>query len=171
VKSGTLSRAWRPIVLRIRDFVSGISEVASSRRSCPSLVSAVAVHIRKMNNLVEQIAREIVYNGAACIRISAGIRLFTELVIFGDVLYVPSVDMPCVDEDAIEMKFELLEMEFPYQESDKYKWLHYYIQDMVRCVMSISHDKVISPKTRHPFNFRLSWSLDGASHSDKTIPV
>jgi len=44
---------------------------------------------------------------------------------------VPS-DMPCVDEDVIEMKFELLEMEFLYQESNKYKWLHYYIQDMIR---------------------------------------
>jgi len=49
--------------------------------------------------------------------ILAGIGLFTELVIFGDVLGdMPSIDMPCVDEDVIEMKFELLEMELPYQQ-------------------------------------------------------
>jgi len=39
------------------------------------------------------------------------IGLFTELVIFGDVLDTPSVDMPCVDENVIEMKFELPEIE------------------------------------------------------------
>jgi len=33
--------------------------------------------------------------------------------------------------------------------------------------MSISHDKVVSPETRHiPINFRLSRSLDGASYSE-----
>jgi len=38
--------------------------------------------------------------------------------------------------------------------------------------MSISYDKVLSPETRHiPINFHLSQLLDGASHSDKTIPV
>jgi len=38
--------------------------------------------------------------------------------------------------------------------------------------MSISHDKVASPETRHiPINFRLSRSLDGTSHSDKTTPA
>jgi len=42
------------------------------------------VHIRKMNDLVEQVAREVVYTGADYI--PAGIELFTELVIFGDVL-------------------------------------------------------------------------------------
>jgi len=73
------------------------------------------VHIRKMNDLVEQVAREVAYNGAAYIRIPAGIGLFTELVIFGDVLRdVPSVDMPCVDEDVADMTFELFEMELSY---------------------------------------------------------
>jgi len=67
-----------------------------------------------MNDLFEQVAREIAYNGAAYIRIPAGIGLFTELVIFGDMLYTPSVDMPCVNEYVIEVKFELLEMELPY---------------------------------------------------------
>jgi len=39
-------------------------------------------------------------------------------------------------------------------------------------IMSISHDKVPGPETRHiPINFRLSRSLDGASYSDKTTPV
>jgi len=71
------------------------------------------VHIRKMNDLVEQVAREVAYNGTAYIRIPANIGLFIELVIFGDVLDSPCVDMPC-DEDIIEMKFELLEMELPY---------------------------------------------------------
>jgi len=33
--------------------------------------------------------------------------------------------MSCVDKDVIEMKFKLLEIELPYQESNKYKWLHY----------------------------------------------
>jgi len=38
--------------------------------------------------------------------------------------------------------------------------------------MSISYDKVVSPETRHlPINFRLSRSLDGTNHSDKTTPV
>jgi len=33
--------------------------------------------------------------------------------------------------------------------------------------MSISHDKVLSPETRHiPINFRLSRSLDGVSQSE-----
>jgi len=32
-----------------------------------------------------------------------------------------------------------------------------------------SHDEVPGPETRHiPINFRLSRSLDGTSHSDKT---
>jgi len=38
------------------------------------------VRIRKMNDLVEKVAREITYNGAAYIRIPASIGLFTELV-------------------------------------------------------------------------------------------
>jgi len=47
---------------------------------------------------------------------------------------MPSVDdMPRVDEDVAEMTFELFEMELPYQQSNKYKRLHYCIQDMVRC--------------------------------------
>jgi len=92
------------------------------------------VHIRKMNDLVEKTAREVAYNGAIYIRISAGIGLFTEVVIFGDVLGdISSVDMPCVDEDVAEMTFELFEMELPCQQSNKYKWLHYCIQYMVRC--------------------------------------
>jgi len=87
-----------------------------------------------MNDLVKKIVREIAYNRAAYIRILAGIELFTELVIFGDVLEdMPSVDMLCVDKDVAEMTFELFEMEFPYQQSNKYKWLHYCIQNMVRC--------------------------------------
>jgi len=92
------------------------------------------VHIRKMDDLVEKVASDVAYNGAAYIRIPAGIGLFTEVIIFGDVLGdMPSVDMPCVDEDVTEMTFELFEMELPYQQSNKYKWLHYCIQDMVRC--------------------------------------
>jgi len=78
------------------------------------------VHIRKMNDLIEQVAREVAYNGATYIRIPAGIELFTELVIFGNVLGdMPSVDMPYVNKDITEMKFEL-EMELPYQQSNKY---------------------------------------------------
>jgi len=38
---------------------------------------------KKMDDLVKQVAREVTYNGATYIRIPAGIRLFTELVIFG----------------------------------------------------------------------------------------
>jgi len=38
--------------------------------------------------------------------------------------------------------------------------------------MSISHDKEVEPETRHiSINFRLSWLLDGTSHSDKTTPA
>jgi len=61
--------------------------------------------------------------------------VFTEVVIFGDVLGdMPIIDdTPRVDEDVAEMTFELFEMELPYQQSNKYKWLHYCIQDMVRC--------------------------------------
>jgi len=84
-----------------------------------------------MNDLVKQIARKVEYKGIAYIRIPAGIGLFTELVIFGDVLDMPSVDMPRVDKDVnIEMKLVLLEIKLPYQDSDKYKWLHY-IQDTI----------------------------------------
>jgi len=73
------------------------------------------VHIRKTNNLVEKIASEVVFNGAAYIRIPAGIGLFTEVIIFGDVLGdMPSVDDMRVDEDVAEMTFELIEMELPY---------------------------------------------------------
>jgi len=93
------------------------------------------VHIRKMNDLVEKVASEVAYNRAAYIRIPAGIGLFTEVIIFGDVLGdMHSVDnMSRVDEDVAEMTFELCEIELPYQQSNKYKWLHYCIQDMVRC--------------------------------------
>jgi len=94
------------------------------------------VHIEKMNNLIKKVASEIAYNGAAYIRIPAGIGLFTEVVIFGDVFGdMPSVDdMPCVDEDVTEMTFEMVfKMKFPYQQSNKYKPLHYCIQHMVRC--------------------------------------
>jgi len=90
------------------------------------------VHIRKM--IWSRKSLSEVANGAAYIRIPAGIGLFTEVIIFGDVFGdMPSVDMPCIDEDVTEMTFELFEMEFPYQQSNKYKWLHYYIQDMIRC--------------------------------------
>jgi len=75
------------------------------------------VHVRKMNDLVEKVAREVAYNGVAYIRISVHIGLFTELVIFGDVLR----DMPSVDEDVAEITFELFEMELLYQQSNKYK--------------------------------------------------
>jgi len=44
------------------------------------------VHIKKMNNLVEKVAREVAYNEATYIRILADIGLLTELVIFGDML-------------------------------------------------------------------------------------
>jgi len=97
------------------------------------------VEIEKMNDLIEKVASEIAYNGAAYIRIPAGIGLFTEVVIFEEVLGdMPSVeDMPCVDEDVDEMTFEqyltLLEMKLPYQQSNNYKQLHYCIQHMVRC--------------------------------------
>jgi len=36
------------------------------------------VYIKKMNNLIEQIVREIEYKGTAYIRIPASIGLFTE---------------------------------------------------------------------------------------------
>jgi len=71
------------------------------------------VHIRKMNDLVEQ--GLVAYNGAAYIRISAG-NVYRISNIWRRVWNTPSVDMPCVD-DVIEMKFELLEMELSYQES------------------------------------------------------
>jgi len=91
--------------------------------------------IERMNNLVQKVASEIAYNGAAYIRIPAGIGLFTEVVIFEDVLGdMPSVDdIPLVDEDVAEMTFEIFEMKLPYQQSNKYKQLHYCIQRMVRC--------------------------------------
>jgi len=39
-------------------------------------------------------------------------------------------------------------------------------------VMSISHDEGVGPETCHiAINFRLSWSLDGTSHRDKTTPA
>jgi len=44
---------------------------------------------------------------------------------------MPSVDIPCIDEDVAEMTFESFEIELPYQQSNKYKWLRYCIQDMV----------------------------------------
>jgi len=44
------------------------------------------VHIRKMNDLIDKIVNEVAFNGAAYIRIPAGIELFTEVIIFGDVL-------------------------------------------------------------------------------------
>jgi len=95
------------------------------------------VLIERMNNLVKKVASEIAYNGAAYIRIPAGIGLFTEVVIFEDVLGdMPSVDdIPLVDEDVEdEMTFEIVfEMKLPYQQSNKYKRLHYCIQRMVRC--------------------------------------
>jgi len=81
------------------------------------------VHIRKMNDLIEKVASEVAYNGAAYIRIPAGIGLFTEVIIFGDVLG-DMYNMPRVDEDVAEMTFELFEMKLPYQQSNKYKWLH-----------------------------------------------
>jgi len=87
--------------------------------------------LKKMNDLVQQIAREVEYKGAAYIRIPADLGLFTELVIFGYVLDMPSVDVPRIDKDVnIEMKLVLLKIKLSYQ--DKYK-LHYYVQDMVRC--------------------------------------
>jgi len=93
------------------------------------------VHIKKMDNLVKKVASEVAYNGAAYIRIPVGIGLFTEVIIFGDVLgdMLSVDDMPPVDEDVTEMTFELFEMKLPYQQSNKYKWLHYYIQGMIRC--------------------------------------
>jgi len=53
---------------------------------------------------------------------------FTELGIFEDVLDMLSVDILRVNKDVnIEMKFVLLEIKLPYQDSNKYKWLQYYI--------------------------------------------
>jgi len=93
------------------------------------------VHIKRMDNLIGKVVSEIAFNGAAYIRIPAGIGLFTEVIIFGDVLGdMPSVDhMPLVDEDVAEMTFKLFEMKLPYQQSNKYKRLHYCIQGIVRC--------------------------------------
>jgi len=72
--------------------------------------------------LVEQIACEVEYKRAAYIRIPADIGLLTELVIFGDVLDMSSVNMLCVDKDVnIEMKLVLLEIKLLYQDSNKYK--------------------------------------------------
>jgi len=39
-----------------------------------------------MNNLVKKVVSEVAFNGTAYIRIPAGIGLFTEVIIFGDVL-------------------------------------------------------------------------------------
>jgi len=50
--------------------------------------------------------------------------------------------------------------------------IYIYILLREESVMSISHDKVVSPETRHiSINFCLSRSLDGASHSHKMIPI
>jgi len=103
-----------------------------------------------MNDLVEQIVHKIEYKGAAYTRILAGIGyLFTELVIFGDVLDLPSVDISRVDKDInIEMKLVLLEIKLPYQDSNKYKWLHYYIQDMVLYAVNIVVDLYVAIQTK-----------------------
>jgi len=91
------------------------------------------VHIRQMNDLINKIVSEVAFNGAAYIRIPAGIELFMEVIIFGDVLgdMPPFDDIPCVDKDVAEMTVELCEIEL--RQLNKYKWLQYCIQNIIRC--------------------------------------
>jgi len=86
-----------------------------------------------MDNLIDKIVSEVAFNGAVYIRIPAGIGLFTEVIIFEEVLgHMPPFDeVPRVDEDVAEMTFEVCEMEL--RQLNKYKWLQYCIQHVIRC--------------------------------------
>jgi len=82
---------------------------------------------------------------------------------------MPFVDIPCVDEDVAEMTFELFEMELLYQQLNKYKWLHYCIQDMQDTMLWILSSSYMSwYKLKKKWNL---WKMNATCWSKPTMSL